>query len=67
MGNVSLFFVAADFFSKSPFAKNSFMNMIRVSSSLNPGQAKHFVRPGLTPSCLQELSADDTRRQSVKA
>ena len=29
----------------------------RVSVSLNPDQAPHFVRPDLEPNCLQRLSA----------
>ena len=33
-------------------------NTIRVSNSLDPDQAQHFVRPDLGPSCLQMLSAD---------
>ena len=48
------------------FLKNSFRNTIRVSNSLDPDQAGHFVRPDLGPNCLQRLSADDIRRQSVK-
>ena len=31
----------------------------RVSNSLDPDQAHHFVRPDLGPNCLQRLSADD--------
>ena len=41
-------------FSKSTFPKNSFMNTIRVSNSLDQDQARN---------CLQMLSADNTRRQ----
>ena len=36
-----------------------------MSNSLDLDQAQHFVRPDLGPNCLQRLSADDTRRQSV--
>ena len=53
---------SADFFSKSTFLKNSFRNTIRVSNSLDPDQARPFVGPDLGPNCLQNLSADDTRR-----
>ena len=35
-----------------------FFNNIRVSNSLDPDQARHFVRPDLSPNCLQILSAD---------
>ena len=34
-------------------------NTIRVSNSLDPDQARHFVGHNLGPNCLQELSADD--------
>ena len=53
------------FFSKSTFRKNSFGNNIRVSTSLDPDQAWHFVRPYLSPNCLERLSADDTRRTEL--
>ena len=36
-----------------------FNTMIRVSNSLDPDQARHFVGPDLGPNCLQRLSADD--------
>ena len=36
-----------------------FFNTIRVSNSLDPDQALHFVLPDLGPKCLQRLSADD--------
>ena len=36
-----------------------------MSNSLNLDQARHFVGPNLGPNCLQRLSADDTRRQSI--
>ena len=29
-----------------------------MSNSLDPDQARHFVRPDLGPNCLQRLSAD---------
>ena len=35
-------------------------NSIRLSSSLDPDQARHNVWPDLGPNCLQRLSADDT-------
>ena len=35
-----------------------FFNTIRVSNSLDPDQARHFVGPDLGPNCLQWLSAD---------
>ena len=46
------------FFSKATLSKNSFRNTIRVSNSLDPGQARLFVGPDLDPNCLQRLSAD---------
>ena len=57
------FLSSADFFFfKSTFPKNSFRNIIRVSNSLDPDQAQHFVGPDLGPNCLKNLSADNTRR-----
>ena len=38
------------------------MNNIRVSNSLDPDQAQHFVGPYLGPNCLQRFLADDRRR-----
>ena len=35
-----------------------FFNTIRVSNSLDPDQARHFVGPGLDSICLQRFSAD---------
>ena len=63
-----MIFVVCRFFSKSSFSENSFRNTctIRVSNSLDPDQARHFVGPDLDPNCLQMLSADDTSRQRVK-
>ena len=37
---------------------------MKVSNSLDPDQAQHFVGPDLGPNCLPRLSADDTSRQS---
>ena len=42
------------------------MNTIRVSSSLDPDQARRKRRPDLGPNCLQRLSADDNSRQRVR-
>ena len=36
-----------------------FFTTIQVSNSLDPDQARHFVRPDLGPNCLQRLSADN--------
>ena len=38
---------------------NSLDGAIRVSNSLDPDQARHFVGPDLDSNCLQRLSADD--------
>ena len=35
-----------------------FFKTIRVSNSLDPDQARHFVGSDLGPNCLQRLSAD---------
>ena len=37
-----------------------------MSNSLDPDQARQFVRPDLGPNCLPKLLADDTGRQRVK-
>ena len=37
-----------------------------MSNSLDPDQARRFVRPDLGPNCLPKISADDTGRQRVK-
>ena len=50
----------------STFSKIYFRNTIRVSNSLDPDQAQHFVGPDLGPNCLQRLSADETIRPIVK-
>ena len=52
----------ADFFQKSNFLKKFFEEYYQNSNSLDPDQARHFVRPGLGPNFLQMLSADDTSR-----
>ena len=41
------------FFSKSTFSKYSFGNTIRVSNSLDPDQARHFVGPHLGRAVCQ--------------
>ena len=40
--------------------KKSLRNAIRVSNSLDPDQARHFVGPDLGPNCLLWLSANST-------
>ena len=57
-----MLFVADRLFSKSTTSKNSLRNTIRVTNSLNPDQARHFVRPDLGKNCLQKLSVNDTSR-----
>ena len=54
------------FSESSFFFKYSFRNTIRVSNSLDPDQARHFVWPDLGPNCLQRLSAENTSRQRIK-
>ena len=51
----------------STFLKNSLRNTIRVSNSLDPGQAQRFVGPDLGPNCLQRFAADNiSKRPRVK-
>ena len=66
LGNFVYFLLSADFFSKLTLSKTLFRNTIRVSSSLDPDQAQHYVGPDQGPNCLQRLLADDTGRQRVK-
>ena len=40
-----------------------FFNTIRVSNSLDPDQARHFVGPDLGPNCLKRLSADTVGKE----
>ena len=40
-----------------------FFNTFRVSNSLDPDQARHFVGPDLGPNCLQRLSADNKDKE----
>ena len=37
-----------------------------MSNSLDPDQARQYVRPDQGPNCLPRLSADNTGRQRVK-
>ena len=64
LGHFACFFLSSDdfFFSKSTYFKMSFRNTIKVSTNLDSGQALPFVWLELGPSCLQKLSANDTRR-----
>ena len=36
-----------------------------VSNSLDPDQARHFVRPDFGLNCLQTVSVDDSSRHSL--
>ena len=64
LGNFECFFFlsSVDFFKDQLFLKKSFRNTIRVSNSLHPDQARHFVEPDLDPNCFQKLSAEDTSK-----
>ena len=57
-----IFVVCRSYFSKSTFKKKSFMDTIKVSKSLDPYQARHFVGPDMGPNWLQRSLADDTSR-----
>ena len=61
-----LFFCLLIFFKIFFLLKFSFRNNIWVSKRVDPDQARHFVRPGLGPICLQRWWADDPSRQRVK-
>ena len=57
--------MSSAYFIQNLFFRNSFRNAVRVSNSLDPDQARHFVGPDLGPNCLQRLSADNTRRYGM--
>ena len=59
---VCLIFFKIRFFEKF---FQEYHHSIRLSNSLDPDQARHFVGPDLDPNCLQRLSADNTSRQGV--
>ena len=48
---LGIFFLSSAVFFKINFFKYSFWNTIRVSNSLNPDQARHFVEPDLGLNC----------------
>ena len=63
LGNFACIFVICGiFFFKLTFSNKFFRDTIRGSKSLDPDQARHFVRSDLDPNCLQMLSADDKSR-----
>ena len=65
LGNFACFLSSSVFF-KSTFLEKKIRNIIRMSTSLDPDQARDFLWPDLDPNCLQRLSADDISRQRVK-
>ena len=49
-----------NFYPKSTFFKNFFLEYHqRVSTNLDPDQARHLVGPDLGTNCLQRLSVDE--------
>ena len=56
-GNFAYFLSSGFFFIN--FLKKNLSGIPSVSNSLDPGQARRFVRPDLGPNCLQRLLADD--------
>ena len=61
---VLFYLLSADFFFQNQLFQKSFRNTIRVSNSLDPDQAQHFVEPGLGPDCLQRLSSKERVKDS---
>ena len=51
---------------KIDFVKKIIQDIIRMSTSFDPDEAKHVVRPFLGLNCLLRLTADDISRQRVK-
>ena len=64
-GKFFMLFCRLLIFFKINFLKNSFRNIIRMSNSLDPDQARRFVGPDLGQNCLPRLSADVTGKQRV--
>ena len=64
LGNFSSFLSPADIF-QNIFSNRYFKNTFRVSNSLDPDQARHFVGPDLGPNGFAKLTADDTSKQIV--
>ena len=63
LGNFACFlFSSVEFFQTQIFLK--IPTEYQMSSSWDPDQAWHFVRPVLGPNCLQRLSADDLQVKS---
>ena len=56
-----MFLSSVDFFQK---ILSEYSQSVKINS-LDPDQARHFVRPDLGTNCLQKLSADDTSKQRV--
>ena len=54
-----MLFSSADFFQNNFCLKTSFRNTMRVSNSLVPDQAQHFVGPDLGLNCSERLLADE--------
>ena len=54
LSSEDFFFGGGDF-----LKKKTYRNTIRVSNSLDPDQARHYVWPYLGPNCSLMLSADD--------
>ena len=54
LGIFHAFLSSAYFFSNSTVSENIFRNTIRVSNSLDPDEAEHFVGPDLVPNYLQK-------------
>ena len=59
-GKCSYFFWPPLIFFKINFFENFYQNTVRMSNSLDPDQAPHFVGPDLGPNCLQRLSEEIT-------
>ena len=54
--------LSAAFFFQNELFQKTFRNTIRVSNSMDPDLARHFIGPDLGSNCLQRLSADNKSR-----
>ena len=53
------------FFKNQLFQQQKFTMTLRLSNSLYPDQARHFVGPDQGSNCLRRLSANNTSRHGV--
>ena len=63
LGNFACLLSSANLIFRNQLSQNYFRNTIRVSNSLDPDQARHYVGPDQGSNCFQNVSVDVTRSQ----